>query len=110
MQAQTTEAERLHPLFRQSDENNLKRNPILAIFRTDATAEVERCIAIPSQALACKVGTLTILRLKRKAQQDLGARFDPREFHAVVNTGALPLEVLERKINDWIASKRGRDR
>jgi uncharacterized protein (DUF885 family) len=73
--------------------------------RTDATAEVERYIAIPSQALAYKIGALTIQRLKTKAQQALGARFDPRELHAqVLMTGALPLEVLERKIDDWIAA------
>jgi uncharacterized protein (DUF885 family) len=73
--------------------------------RTDATAEVERYIAIPSQALAYKIGSLTIQRLKAKAQQALGASFDPRAFHAqVLMTGALPLEVLERKIDDWIAA------
>ena len=75
--------------------------------RTDATAEVERYIAIPSQALAYKIGSLTIQRLKAKAQQALGARFDPRQFHAqVLMTGALPLQVLEGKIDDWIATQR----
>lgn len=73
--------------------------------RTDATAEVERYIAIPSQALAYKVGALTLQRLKAKAQRELGAKFDPRAFHAqVLMTGALPLQVLERKIDDWIAA------
>lgn len=75
--------------------------------RTDATAEVERYIAIPGQALAYKVGQLTILKLKARAQTALGDRFDPREFHAqVLMTGALPMAVLEKKIDDWIASKR----
>lgn len=75
--------------------------------RTDATAEVERYIAIPSQALAYKIGALTIQRLKKKAQDQLGERFDPREFHAeVLMTGALPLSVLESKIDKWIASKK----
>jgi len=75
--------------------------------KTDATAEVERYIAIPSQALAYKVGALTIQRLKAKAQQDLGAKFDPRAFHAqVLMTGALPMTVLEKKIDDWIASQK----
>ncbi|MFM9977511.1 MAG: DUF885 domain-containing protein [Sphingomonadaceae bacterium] len=72
---------------------------------TDATAEVERYIAIPGQALAYKIGALTIQRLKAKAQASLGARFDPRKFHAqVLMTGALPMAVLEKKIDDWIAS------
>lgn len=75
--------------------------------RTDATAEVERYIAIPGQALAYKIGQLTILKLKARAQAALGDKFDPREFHAqVLMTGALPMAVLEKKIDDWIASKR----
>ena len=75
--------------------------------RTDATAEVERYIAIPSQAVAYKVGALTIQRLRKKAQDALGPKFDIREFHAqVLNSGALPLEILEEKIDRWIASKR----
>ncbi|MBP6379701.1 MAG: DUF885 domain-containing protein [Sphingorhabdus sp.] len=75
--------------------------------RTDATAEVERYIAIPSQALAYKIGALTIQKLKAKAQKELGAKFDVREFHnQVLNTGALPLAVLEKKIDGWIASQK----
>ncbi len=75
--------------------------------KTDATAEVERYIAIPSQALAYKIGALTILRLKDKAKKALGAKFDVREFHnQVLNTGALPLTVLEKKIDDWIAASK----
>ena len=75
--------------------------------RTEATAEVERYIAIPGQALAYKVGQLTISRLKAKAQKELGPKFDPREFHAqVLMTGALPMAVLEKKIDAWIAAKK----
>jgi uncharacterized protein (DUF885 family) len=75
---------------------------------TEVTSEVERYIAIPGQALAYKIGQLTILRLRAEAEQALGARFDIREFHAqVLMTGALPMPVLERKIRDWIASRRG---
>ncbi|SIN61777.1 Uncharacterized conserved protein, DUF885 familyt [Parasphingorhabdus marina DSM 22363] len=74
---------------------------------TDATAEVERYIAIPSQALAYKIGALTIQRLKDQAETELGTRFDPREFHdQVLNTGALPMTVLEKKISDWIAASK----
>lgn len=72
---------------------------------TDATAEVERYIAIPSQALAYKIGALTIQRLKKEAQDAMGDKFDPREFHdQVLNTGALPMSVLEKKIRDWITA------
>jgi len=75
--------------------------------KTDATAEVERYIAIPSQALAYKIGALTIQRLKKEAQDALGDKFDPREFHdQVLNTGALPMTVLEKKIRDWVAGQR----
>lgn len=75
--------------------------------RTDATAEVERYIAIPGQALAYKVGALTIQRLRRKAEAALGAKFDIRAFHdQVLGSGALPLPVLEAKIDRWIAANR----
>jgi uncharacterized protein (DUF885 family) len=78
-----------------------------AMGKTDATAEVERYIAIPGQALAYKLGQLKILELRAKAREALGDRFDIREFHEqVLGTGALPLTVLETKINNWIASKR----
>ncbi|HEX8064004.1 MAG TPA: DUF885 domain-containing protein, partial [Allosphingosinicella sp.] len=76
--------------------------------RSNATAETERYIAIPGQALAYKIGQLKISELKARAQKALGPRFDIREFHAqVLMTGALPLAVLERKIDDWIAAKKG---
>jgi uncharacterized protein (DUF885 family) len=75
--------------------------------RTDATAEVERYIAIPSQALAYKTGAMTIQKLRRKAEAELGDKFDIREFHAqVLMTGSLPLAILEQKIDRWIASKK----
>ena len=75
--------------------------------RTDATAEVERYIAIPSQATAYKIGALTIQRLRAKARAELGDKFDIRDFHAqVLNTGALPLAILEQKIDRWIAAKK----
>ncbi len=75
--------------------------------KTDATAEVERYIAIPSQALAYKIGAMTILRLKAKAQKILGAKFDIKAFHnQILGTGALPLSVLEKKVDDWIAASK----
>ena len=73
---------------------------------TEVVAEVERYIAIPSQALAYKVGALKIQELRQKAEGRLGDDFDIREFHAqVLDTGSLPLPVLEAKIDRWIASK-----
>jgi uncharacterized protein (DUF885 family) len=73
--------------------------------RTDATAEVERYIAIPGQALAYKIGQLAISGAKAKAKAALGAKFDPRAFHAqILDTGALPMPVLEKKIDRWIAA------
>ncbi len=76
--------------------------------RTDATAEVERYIAIPGQALAYKIGQLTFLRLKADAKAMLGAKYDPRALHAqFLDTGALPMPVLEKKVGDWIAAERG---
>jgi uncharacterized protein (DUF885 family) len=75
--------------------------------RTDATAEVERYIAIPSQAVAYKLGSLTIQKMRDKAKAELGAKFDIREFHAqVLDSGALPLSILEAKIERWIAAKK----
>jgi uncharacterized protein (DUF885 family) len=74
---------------------------------SDAQAEVERYIAIPGQALGYKIGQIRIRALRDKAQAALGSRFDVKEFHSqVLRDGALPLAVLEAKIDRWIAMKR----
>ncbi|GAB3354122.1 DUF885 domain-containing protein [Lysobacter tyrosinilyticus] len=76
--------------------------------KTQSTAEAERYMAIPGQALAYKIGELKIQELRDRAEKELGDRFDVREFHAeVLKDGAVPLSVLEAKIDRWIAAKKG---
>ncbi|HUQ10873.1 MAG TPA: DUF885 domain-containing protein [Steroidobacteraceae bacterium] len=74
---------------------------------SDVTAEVERYIVWPGQALGYKLGQLHITALRAKAQNELGARFDVREFHSqVLRDGAVPMDVLSAKIDRWIAKKK----
>jgi uncharacterized protein (DUF885 family) len=74
---------------------------------SDVTAEIERYIVDPGQALAYKVGMLKILELREKAKQQLGPKFDIKQFHdQVLIHGALPLELLQRVIDDWIATQK----
>ncbi|MBY5990851.1 DUF885 domain-containing protein [Ferrimonas balearica] len=73
---------------------------------TDVTAEVERYMAIPGQALSYKVGQLTILALRAEAEAALGERFDLKAFHnQVLTSGSLPMAVLQAKIRGWIAAQ-----
>jgi uncharacterized protein (DUF885 family) len=77
--------------------------------RTEVVAEVDRYIAIPSQALAYKIGALKIQELRKRAEAKLGKRFDIKAFHEqVLDTGGLPLTILEQKIDRWIASQMAR--
>ena len=68
------------------------------------TAEIERYMANPGQALSYKIGQLKIRELRAKAEQALGDKFDIRQFHnQVLETGCVPLAILETKIDGWIA-------
>ena len=70
-------------------------------------SETERYMAIPGQALAYKIGQTKISELRARAEQALGPKFDIRKFHtAVLADGALPLDVLEARIDRWIESQR----
>ena len=75
----------------------------------DATvnAEVDRYIAWPAQALGYKIGELKILESRTRAQQQLGPKFNLKAFDdEVVDSGAMPMDVLESRINDWIAAQK----
>ncbi|HET7809047.1 MAG TPA: DUF885 family protein [Steroidobacteraceae bacterium] len=74
---------------------------------TRAVSEAERFAAIPGQALAYKIGQLKIVELRKRAEKALGPKFKVTEFHdEVLKDGAIPLEVLEAKIDRWIASRK----
>ena len=78
-----------------------------AASETDAVAEAERYMAIPGQALAYKIGEMKIKELRARSERELGPKFDIHEFHAeVLKDGSVPLDVLEAKIDRWIAAKK----
>jgi len=84
--------------------NYLAENTALSIH--EITTETDRYIAWPGQALSYKIGEMTIKRLRKKAEEELGENFDVREFHdKVLENGAVTLPILEQIIDDYIAFK-----
>jgi len=78
-----------------------------ALSQANIEAEVNRYITGPGQALAYKIGELTIRKLRTRAESELGTRFDLRKFHdAVLENGALPMDLLEAHIDSWIAAQK----
>jgi uncharacterized protein (DUF885 family) len=79
----------------------------LAADDTDAGSRVDRYIASPGDALACKIGELKLRALRGAAQQALGGQFDAKEFHAqILKDGSMPLDILDAKISAWLGSRR----
>jgi len=71
------------------------------------TAEIERDMAIPGQALSYKIGQLKIVQLRKEAQNQLKAQFDIKKFHQIVlESGVMPLALLEKKVNHWIVPEK----
>ena len=82
-----------------------------AIDETDVQNETNRYIAIPGQALSYKVGQLKLIELREYAKSALGKDFDIREFHdQVLGAGALPLDILETRIKQWVTAEQMKQR
>jgi len=77
----------------------------LSAVESESIAEIERYLAIPGQALSYKIGQLEISGMRIKAEKELGPKFDIKAFHdEILKDGALPLDVLEIKIDEWIGN------
>ncbi len=81
-----------------------------ALSATNIENELQRYISWPGQALAYKIGELKLRELRKKAEAELGTRFDVRRFHdAVLWGGPLPLDLLQQQVESWIAAERKRE-
>jgi uncharacterized protein (DUF885 family) len=79
-----------------------------AISEQSATAEIERYMAIPGQALSYKIGALKIAELRNKYQKQLGDKFKLSAFHdELLKDGVMPLDILERKMDAWAKTLAG---
>ena len=78
-----------------------------ALSMHNVTTEIDRYISWPAQALSYKLGELTIKKLRKEAEQQLGNEFDVREFHDVVlRNGSVPLSILEQQVASYIQQKK----
>ena len=93
---------------RQQAMDYLAANTALSLHNVQT--EVDRYISWPGQALAYKIGELTIWRLRRKAEKELGENFDIRRFHdAILAAGGLPMELLQKRIEKFITDEKQRN-
>ena len=89
---------------REQSIDYMKANTGMA--QSDVVSEIERYIVMPGQATSYKVGMMKILDLRAKAKDALGEQFDLRDFHDVVlKNGAVPLDVLERLVDQYVEQK-----
>jgi uncharacterized protein (DUF885 family) len=78
-----------------------------ALTRPEVVAEIDRYITWPAQALSYKIGELRIKAMRKKSEEQLGAKFDLRAFHdTIVGNGSLPIAVVEEIVDEWIEGQR----